>query len=128
MILLSARRYMDFLHGVVIACFFYQAEDGIRDWSVTGVQTCALPIWRTIWRLTGSLSAVVAFPAKTRARSRTSCRSEERRVGKERRFGGASGASKSKTCRDRPPVMNPGCIDIDDVVAAVPDPYCHITS
>src|ERR1019366_7717721 len=22
-----------------------QAEDGIRDWSVTGVQTCALPIW-----------------------------------------------------------------------------------
>src|SRR5438046_5423335 len=26
--------------------FFFQAEDGIRDWSVTGVQTCALPIWR----------------------------------------------------------------------------------
>src|SRR5262249_56408954 len=27
------------------ACFFFfQAEDGIRDWSVTGVQTCALPI------------------------------------------------------------------------------------
>src|SRR5437016_13339820 len=25
-------------------CFFFQAEDGIRDWSVTGVQTCALPI------------------------------------------------------------------------------------
>src|SRR5438046_5995479 len=25
-------------------CFFVQAEDGIRDWSVTGVQTCALPI------------------------------------------------------------------------------------
>src|ERR1019366_1156878 len=37
-------------------CFF-QAEDGIRDWSVTGVQTCALPAWlkaecttsRTAW-------------------------------------------------------------------------------
>src|SRR5262249_58112252 len=28
-----------------VACsFFFQAEDGIRDWSVTGVQTCALPI------------------------------------------------------------------------------------
>src|SRR5438093_5163402 len=28
--------------------FFFQAEDGIRDWSVTGVQTCALPIcWDT---------------------------------------------------------------------------------
>src|SRR5437016_14401639 len=31
------------LYGVVF--FFFQAEDGIRDWSVTGVQTCALPIW-----------------------------------------------------------------------------------
>src|SRR5437016_3927631 len=27
-----------------ICYFFFQAEDGIRDWSVTGVQTCALPI------------------------------------------------------------------------------------
>src|SRR6266540_5581363 len=26
--------------------FFFQAEDGIRDRDVTGVQTCALPIWR----------------------------------------------------------------------------------
>src|SRR5437763_9659870 len=26
--------------------FFFQAEDGIRDTSVTGVQTCALPIFR----------------------------------------------------------------------------------
>src|SRR3712207_7655168 len=26
--------------------FFFQAEDGIRDIGVTGVQTCALPIWR----------------------------------------------------------------------------------
>src|SRR5690554_7101094 len=25
--------------------FFFQAEDGIRDADVTGVQTCALPIW-----------------------------------------------------------------------------------
>ena len=24
--------------------FFFQAEDGIRDYDVTGVQTCALPI------------------------------------------------------------------------------------
>src|SRR6266511_4776025 len=30
---------------VVILCFFFfQAEDGIRDFHVTGVQTCALPI------------------------------------------------------------------------------------
>src|SRR2546430_13536515 len=26
------------------SCFFFQAEDGIRDLTVTGVQTCALPI------------------------------------------------------------------------------------
>src|SRR5258706_10547823 len=30
--------------GVQTCFFFFQAEDGIRDWSVTGVQTCALPI------------------------------------------------------------------------------------
>src|SRR2546430_11437487 len=28
-----------------IHSFFFQAEDGIRDLTVTGVQTCALPIW-----------------------------------------------------------------------------------
>src|SRR5437762_9734448 len=30
-------------------CFFFQAEDGIRDTSVTGVQTCALPILHAPW-------------------------------------------------------------------------------
>src|SRR5438067_11962349 len=29
----------------IIWFFFFQAEDGIRDRNVTGVQTCALPIW-----------------------------------------------------------------------------------
>src|SRR5438034_5541586 len=29
--------------------FFFQAEDGIRGHCVTGVQTCALPIWRGAW-------------------------------------------------------------------------------
>src|SRR5256885_9673560 len=32
-------------HGQV-SFFFFQAEDGIRDYKVTGVQTCALPIFR----------------------------------------------------------------------------------
>src|SRR2546430_4461213 len=38
---------MQRLCGVVlrlVVCFFFQAEDGIRDLTVTGVQTCALPI------------------------------------------------------------------------------------
>src|SRR5256885_11244060 len=30
--------------SVVLFIFFFQAEDGIRDYKVTGVQTCALPI------------------------------------------------------------------------------------
>src|SRR5690606_39694898 len=30
--------------GAVCCFFFFQAEDGIRDFHVTGVQTCALPI------------------------------------------------------------------------------------
>src|SRR5690606_39738951 len=30
--------------SAAIACFFFQAEDGIRGFHVTGVQTCALPI------------------------------------------------------------------------------------
>src|SRR5437879_9776612 len=40
--------YTVVLCNVVSCCFFFQAEDGIRDTSVTGVQTCALPI---CWRL-----------------------------------------------------------------------------
>src|SRR5271169_5880990 len=31
--------------GTECFCFFFQAEDGIRDATVTGVQTCALPIF-----------------------------------------------------------------------------------
>src|SRR5207248_5245100 len=30
---------------LIIFFFFFQAEDGIRDRTVTGVHTCALPIW-----------------------------------------------------------------------------------
>src|SRR5205807_6745578 len=33
-----------FLVVVFLFFFFFQAEDGIRDYKVTGVQTCALPI------------------------------------------------------------------------------------
>src|SRR5215471_20170366 len=44
--------------------FFFQAEDGIRDLYVTGVQTCALPIWiarlRRIERLGGEVLAMAS--------------------------------------------------------------------
>src|SRR6266852_6851783 len=35
--------------------FFFQAEDGIRAATVTGVQTCALPIWRENVYLSGAI-------------------------------------------------------------------------
>ena len=33
-----------FIYLFIFFFFFFQAEDGIRDYKVTGVQTCALPI------------------------------------------------------------------------------------
>src|SRR5256886_8020878 len=42
---------------VWLTVFFFQAEDGIRDLTVTGVQTCALPIFRT------PTNAALGFPS-----------------------------------------------------------------
>src|SRR5688500_20173124 len=79
--------------------FFFQAEDGIRDYKVTGVQTCALPISRRMAARTGkastrarasacrSASSGISSKARTPAgRSSRASRSEERRVGKEYRM------------------------------------------
>src|SRR5207249_6565450 len=41
--------------------FFFQAEDGIRDRNVTGVQTCALPIWARREERRGQTVAVPAL-------------------------------------------------------------------
>src|SRR5690606_39960073 len=81
--------------------FFFQAEDGIRDFHVTGVQTCALPIFdvnsaavnhygytreeflsMTVMdiRPLEEIPKLKAAVAQSRRRSK---RSEERRVGKE---------------------------------------------
>src|SRR5437762_14120822 len=61
--------------------FFFQAEDGIRDTSVTGVQTCALPISRdpqpSKADRPGHQGSGSRFPDQSLDRS------EERRVGKE---------------------------------------------
>src|SRR5918994_21798 len=60
---------------------FFQAEDGIRYYKVTGVQTCALPIGG---RLHPAAAPLVVFhrPAEFGLRNGVR-RSEERRVGKE---------------------------------------------
>src|SRR5437773_3362872 len=90
---------------VFLFFFFFQAEDGIRDRDVTGVQTCALPILRRlprpepalgrcraprgplhgpVWRagLTALSGPRVRAPPRARGRRRLLLRSEERRVGK----------------------------------------------
>src|SRR6266704_2620449 len=62
--------------------FFFQAEDGIRDRNVTGVQTCALPISSSGMTRSpsGCRHCATAGPSWMTSRA---TRSEERRVGKE---------------------------------------------
>src|ERR1039457_5600074 len=63
-----------YLHGCF---FFFQAEDGIRDYKVTGVQTCALPIQAEdgIPRLQGDWSSDVCSSDQKR---RTTYRETEK--------------------------------------------------
>src|SRR6266436_7705191 len=63
--------------------FFFQAEDGIRDVAVTGVQTCALPI--SAWTSGAGRQGAWQLTAWTSGAGRQGAwrRSEERRVGKE---------------------------------------------
>src|ERR1022692_3379986 len=50
--------------------FFFQAEDGIRDYKVTGVQTCALPICLRLLRARGSWGMGCRFVFNARMRWR----------------------------------------------------------
>src|SRR5207245_7522014 len=93
--------------SLVFVFFFFQAEDGIRAATVTGVQTCALPISMIGARLQASRnrrpaetcgcdSWLMAYPAMIeddvpRRSFYGRGRSEERRVGKECRWGGWPG-------------------------------------
>src|SRR5439155_5606415 len=80
--------------------FFFQAEDGIRDGHVTGVQTCALPILLSTSHSPArrpAMHELTSTPLRTAAVTRgassgkpsriapTILKSEERRVGKESR-------------------------------------------
>src|SRR5205807_4596521 len=66
----------------VLRFFFFQAEDGIRDYKVTGVQTCALPISIMLSTTAGParmLPCAVAYlpalwPAHSVEIGRASCR------------------------------------------------------
>src|SRR5437867_10453983 len=104
-----------FLFGFFLSCsffffFFFQAEDGIRDRTVTGVQTCALPILIEVFRAhdigyffyngggdsadtclkVSQLGDKLGYPIQAIHVPKTmdnDLRSEERRVGKECRTG-----------------------------------------
>src|SRR5438552_13757029 len=88
-------RMLELKEGLIF-CFF-QAEDGIRDDLVTGVQTCALPISHESPFCTESIYARARSNSfwrcrlfrsdRTRSKRETHERSEERRVGKECRCG-----------------------------------------
>src|SRR5438132_7960042 len=58
---------------LVVECvlFFFQAEDGIRDHCVTGVQTCALPICSgvALGQVTSRVTGVVRDPSGVSSRS-----------------------------------------------------------
>src|SRR5438093_13320992 len=87
--------------------FFFRAEDGIRFWSVTGVQTCALPICRNVChfsftRATIRANEMIATPICGPFLTRKSpfLRSEERRVGKECRYRWSPYPYKQRTRTD----------------------------
>src|SRR6266508_5141690 len=71
----------------VLLVFFFQAEDGIRDGHVTGVQTCALPISAARHKAT-DLTGRVSYPRDPKWRRATTARSgsiERRRVALDQR-------------------------------------------
>src|SRR2546425_7254642 len=67
----------------LVVFFFFQAEDGIRDKLVTGVQTCALPISRLPILSASETTKEAIMVTLQKHWSRLAARSEERRVGKE---------------------------------------------
>src|SRR5207245_6420012 len=81
--------YYVFYVSLTDSVFFFQAEDGIRDATVTGVQTCALPISKPSALATAFFASGFGAPMETNwsrvgsAQQYQGSRSEERRVGKE---------------------------------------------
>src|SRR5690625_7468089 len=87
----------------MLGFFFFQAEDGIRDGHVTGVQTCALPIFscsrvmivtESRKRPSSLAAGLSCSPGPFHQETR---RSEERRVGKECRARRERDVYKKKT-------------------------------
>src|SRR5260221_4913852 len=110
--------------GVLVSFFFFfQAEDGIRDHCVTGVQTCALPIFAALllaastsslttlalapgalntgtprWDIAATAMLLVPAPARPMARTLAATASARRLCERSRI---ASGADRSGPTRNR---------------------------
>src|SRR5438128_10357234 len=92
-----------------VSTFFCQAEDGIRDATVTGVQTCALPIFHPRQFLAERPHVEVALNlADAGELLLRPGRSEERRVGKECRSPGSPKQyNTAQNVRTEPPRQRP---------------------
>src|SRR5690606_40927617 len=93
---------------VSLLFFFFQAEDGIRDFHVTGVQTCALPICPTScsqMQVNGSTRcpthALACTLVQPRIQPLVTTRSEERREGKSVDLGGRRLSKKKRKTDER---------------------------
>src|SRR5437867_10792736 len=67
---MGERVYLTPCLSLMLCVFFFQAEDGIRDRTVTGVQTCALPILRSRIRLSSFVLGCCLYPSELAVRSR----------------------------------------------------------
>src|SRR5690554_972232 len=76
--------------SITLVFFFFQAEDGIRDADVTGVQTCALPISST-----GSAASTLPVPPQNQL-----CSAEHKR------HTATGTASASTTTKKAPSIMS----------------------
>src|SRR2546422_9992468 len=86
-----------------ILFFFFQAEDGIRDVAVTGVQTCALPIWCVWMKPRSALTPNKHWRMWRRSRL-------YRRRARPSRSGGAR--RRGRTRRDRKSVVEGKSVDL----------------
>src|SRR5690606_40153895 len=75
---------------VFVFDFFFQAEDGIRDFHVTGVQTCALPIYK------GEAPVTRAEREAAQAAQRAAGGQRRERPGRRRRGGGGGGGGQQQ--------------------------------
>src|SRR5439155_463329 len=96
-------------NAVSISFFFFQAEDGIRDGHVTGVQTCALPISMTDISSSGRRRSPLGGAAKEpRTKERTRSGKDE---GADRRQSAQTAWASPKACAV---LADPGAGRADD--------------